>query len=117
MQPRLPSVEAEVADAYERMEEARRLINTQQLSRAESREAFELARTQLQAGEGTQIDVLSSQLALTQARLTELQAMFNYHIAAADLDRAIGSSKSYQLFFDDPLLREDHIRQRASSGK
>ena len=113
----LGAVEAEVADAYERLEEARRLLDSRAGGQAESREAFDLARAQLEAGEGTQIDVLTAQLALTQSRVTELQARFNYNLALADLDRAIGSSKSYQLYFDDPLLRNQAVLSKPRTGK
>ncbi len=98
------AVEAEVADASARLEEARRLIDSQRENIGQSQEAFDLARAQLQAGQGTQLDALTAQIALTQSRVTELQALASYHIAAADLDQAIGSSKVYRAYFDDPLL-------------
>lgn len=101
------AVEVEVLDAYERLEEARRLIQAQRENLGQSREAYDLAQAQLQAGQGTQIDVLSSQVGLTQTRVTELQALFSYNVAAADLDHAIGSSKAYLQYFDDPLLRQN----------
>ena len=42
------------------------------------------------AGSATQLDVLTSQVALTQARTNQLQANYNYLVAAAAMRRSIG---------------------------
>jgi outer membrane protein TolC len=42
------------------------------------------------AGAGTQLDVLSAQTALTEARSNKVQAFYDYNVAIASLERAAG---------------------------
>jgi outer membrane protein TolC len=49
-----------------------------------------LARARAEAGSATQLDVLSSQTALTDARTTQVQALHDYAVARARLQRAMG---------------------------
>ena len=56
----------------------------------EAEEALRLARARSEAGTGTQLDVLSAQTALTEARTTQIQALRDYSVARARLERAIG---------------------------
>jgi outer membrane protein len=46
------------------------------------------------AGTGTQLDVLSAQTALTDARTTQVLALHDYSVARARLERAIGMNSS-----------------------
>jgi outer membrane protein TolC len=45
-----------------------------------------------EGGKGTQLDVLSAQPALTEARTTQIQALHDYEAARARLERAIGAN-------------------------
>ena len=47
-------------------------------------------RQPLQGGIGTQLDVLTSQVALTQARTNQIQANYNYLVAVAGMRKAMG---------------------------
>jgi outer membrane protein TolC len=49
-----------------------------------------LARSRAEAGTGTQLDVLDAETSLTQARTTQVQALHDYAVARARLERAIG---------------------------
>ena len=53
-------------------------------------EALRLANARAEAGSGTQLDVLSSQTALTEARNTFSQALRDHTVAWARLERAMG---------------------------
>jgi outer membrane protein len=83
-------IELEVRTAYSNFLEARELLDTQKKVQEEADEALRLARARAEAGTGTQLDVLSAQTALTQARTTEIQALHDYAAARARLQRAVG---------------------------
>ena len=57
----------------------------------QAEEALRLARARADAGTGTQLDVLSAQTALTEARTTDVRARRDYAVAVARLERAIGA--------------------------
>jgi outer membrane protein TolC len=58
----------------------------------EAEEALRLATARNDAGTGTQLDVLSAETSLTQARSTQIQALHDYDVARARLERAIGEN-------------------------
>lgn len=96
-------VEQEVQNAYLSILEARETINSQQKAVTEAEESLRLARERLNAGAGTQLDVLNAQVALTQAQSTGLQALSDYDSALAEFDRVTGATTIYHETFDDPL--------------
>src|SRR2546429_7896334 len=57
---------------------------------ASAQENFRLAQGRFDAGVGTILELTDAQLALTQAQNTETQALADYRIALARLDRAVG---------------------------
>jgi outer membrane protein len=79
----LEQAEISVEAAQQRIEAARVLI-------ASSQENFRLAQGRFDVGVGTILELTDAQLALTQAQNTEAQALADYHIALAQLDRAAG---------------------------
>jgi outer membrane protein TolC len=85
-------VELEVRTAHSNFIEADEVLKSQQKVVEEAEEALRLARTRSEAGSGTQLDVLSAQTALTEARTTQIQALHDYSIARARLERAIGAN-------------------------
>ena len=81
--------------AYLKMTEQVRLsIVGQEKVVEQAEEALRLARARSEAGTGTQLDVLSAQTALTEARTTQVQALRDYSVARARLERAIGMNSS-----------------------
>jgi outer membrane protein TolC len=83
-------IELEVRTAYSRFMEAREVLESEKKVVEEGEEALRLATARSDAGTGTQLDVLSAQTALTDARTTEVQALHDYAAARARLERAIG---------------------------
>jgi outer membrane protein TolC len=83
-------IELEVRTAYSNFIEAEELLKSQEKVVEEAEEALRLARARNEAGTGTQLDVLSAQTALTEARTTQIQALHDYAVARARLERAIG---------------------------
>ena len=58
-------------------------------------EALRLAKVRYSAGTATQLDVLTSQVELTRARLNQLQAYYRYNVAMAVLRKAMGQADPY----------------------
>ena len=83
-------IELEVRTAYSRFVEAREVLDSQKKVQEQAEEALRLARARNEAGTGTQLDVLSAQTALTEARTTQIQALHDYAAARAQLQRALG---------------------------
>jgi len=59
-----------------------------------------LAKARLDAGAGTQLDVLNAQVQLTTAQSTNLQALFGYNSSLAELNRVTGMQSTYTEQFD-----------------
>jgi outer membrane protein TolC len=83
-------IELEVRTAYSNFIEADEVLKSQEKVVEQAEEALRLARARSEAGTGTQLDVLSAQTALTEARSTQIQALHDYSVARARLERAIG---------------------------
>jgi len=84
------AVDVEVRQALSSLQEANELVTASQQTSAEAAEALRLADSRFKAGTATQLDVLTSQVALTQARTNQLQANYTQLIATASLRKAIG---------------------------
>ncbi len=83
-------VRLQVEQAYDLLIQARRSIETVAGTIAEAEEANRIARLRFESGMGTQLEVLSVQAALTQARNAKAHADYNYNMARAGLSRAVG---------------------------
>ena len=88
-------VELEVQKAFAAVNQASELIASQTKVVEQADEALRLAKERLSAGAGTQLDVLSAQVARTQARTTQKQALADYNVAIAEFDRATGAETIY----------------------
>ncbi len=84
-------IELEVRSAYSTLVEAWDVMQSQAKVVEQGEEALRLARARADAGTGTQLDVLSAQTALTEARTTDIRAKREYAVALARLERAIGA--------------------------
>jgi len=83
-------IELQVRTAYSQFIEAKEVLDSQITVQAEAEEALREANARAEAGTGTQLDVLDAETALTQARTTQVQALHDYDVARASLQRAIG---------------------------
>jgi len=84
-------IELDVRTAYSAFIQAREVLDSQLKVQEEAEEALRLARARAEAGTGTQLDVLDAQTSLTQARTTQVQALHDYSVARARLERAVGN--------------------------
>ena len=83
-------IELEVRTDYSNFIEAKETLESQLKVQEEAEEALRLATARNEAGTGTQLDVLQAQTSLTQARSTQVQALHDYDVARARVERAIG---------------------------
>jgi outer membrane protein TolC len=80
----------DVQQAYLNLIAAEQQIGAAQKAVDSAQENFRLSQGRFDAGVGTIIELTDAQLALTQASNTEAQALADYRIALAQLDRAAG---------------------------
>ncbi len=83
-------IELDVRTAYSNFIEAKEVLESQKKVQEQAEEALRLANARTEAGTGTQLDVLNAQTALTVARSTQIEALHDYSVARARLDRAMG---------------------------
>lgn len=95
----------DVQQAISNLLQARETIDSQTASVVQATEALRLSRERLDAGAGTQLDVLNAQVQLLQAQTNVLQARYDYISAMASYDLALSLDTQYVETFDDPLVR------------
>ena len=83
-------IEQQVRAAYSSFVEAREVLESQKKVVERAEEAIRLASSRYEAGSGTQLDVLNTETALTEARTTQVEAARDYLVARARLDHSIG---------------------------
>lgn len=79
-----------VEQSYLNMGEAEERIGAAGKAVESAEENYQLARGRFDAGVANIIELTDAQLALTQAQSTEAQALSDYRIAIANLERALG---------------------------
>ena len=95
----------DVQQAISNLQQAQETIDSQTASVVQATEALRLSKERLDAGAGTQLDVLNAQVQLLQAQTNVLQARFDYIAAMASYDLALSLDTQYVELFDDPLVR------------
>lgn len=95
----------DVQTAISNLDQARQTIDATTASVVQATEALRLARERLDAGAGTQLDVLNAQTQLLAAQTNVLQARYDYLAAMAQYDFALSLDTQYVELFDDPLVR------------
>jgi len=85
-------VDLEVRQALSALEEAGELVTASRQVIDEAAEDLRLADAKYHAGSATQLDVLTSQVSLTQAKTDQLTANYNYIVALANVRKSIGLS-------------------------
>jgi outer membrane protein TolC len=103
-------VELEIQTAASNLLQNRELIVATEKNVELAEEAVRLAKARLDAGAGTQLDVLNAQVQLTTAQSTRLQALFGWQSSLAEYDRSIGLQSTYTEQFDDIAPRATKTR-------
>jgi len=86
----MDSIEQEVRQSYLSMQEAEKRLKTTEVAVGKAEEDLDIAREKYNAGVGTNLDVIDAQLALTQAKTNHIQALYDFNVNKAKLDKAIG---------------------------
>jgi outer membrane protein TolC len=103
-------VELEIQQAYSNLLQNQELIKSQEKNVEQALEAVRLAKARLDAGAGTQLDVLNAQVQLATAESTRLQALFGYNSSLAEFDRATGIESVYTESFNGIAPRASRSR-------
>ena len=82
------NITLEVEEAYTSILQAKKALDIQGATIASAEEGLKIAQLRYQSGVGTQLEVLSAQTALTQAREIEAEALYSFRIARAGLKKA-----------------------------
>jgi TolC family type I secretion outer membrane protein len=85
------AVELEVRQAYLSMKEAEARIETSKVAVGKANEDLKASQAKYYAGVGTNLDVIDAQVALTQAETNATQAVYDYSVNKANLQKAIGA--------------------------
>ena len=94
-------VDLEIQQAASNLQQNRETVVATEKNLETSAEALRLAKARLDAGAGTQLDVLNAQVQQTTAQSTNLQALFGYVSSLAEFDRATGAQSTYSEQFDN----------------
>jgi len=89
------AVDVEVRRSHSSLIEAWELVDASGKVVAQADEALRLAQVRYDAGTATQLDLLTSQVELTRAKLNQLQAYYRYNVALAAMHKAIGQADPY----------------------
>ncbi|MEM6451838.1 MAG: TolC family protein [Cyanobacteria bacterium P01_D01_bin.105] len=87
----LDQIRFDVEQAYFNIQANETNITTSNSAVVQAESALELANLRLQAGVGTQLDVLSAQTELTQAQVNNVTAILGYNRALVAIQRAISN--------------------------
>ena len=86
------SVASEVRSAFLDLEQGENIIQTETKSVQTADESLEIAKTNLTAGLGTQLDILQAAADVTRTRTTRLSAIYLHNVALVRLARACAST-------------------------
>ena len=72
------------------LRQSQQRIEAQGKTVEQAERGYKIATTRFLSGAGTQLEVNDAQLALTQAKVNRIQAVYDYLVASADFDRTLG---------------------------
>jgi outer membrane protein TolC len=104
------SVASEVRSAFLDLQQGENVLETETKSVQTADESLEIAKTNLAAGLGTQLDILQAASDVTRTRTTRLSAIYLHNVALARLARACGSTPE-ALDFASNRLKPRHEKQ------
>jgi outer membrane protein TolC len=86
------SIASEVRNAFYDIEQADHILQSETKNVQSAAESLELAKANLGAGLGTQLDILQAASDVTRTRLTRLSAIYQHNVAMARLARACAAT-------------------------
>ena len=82
--------ESEVKTLWDQMGEARERADAQRLAVRQADRGFDIASAQYREGLGSQLELTDSEVALRQSEFNYAQAVYDFLVAQANLDQAVG---------------------------
>ena len=89
------SVNVQVESAFNNILTAKEKMTSNEITVRQASKAYEIAQARYNAGTGTILELSSSELSLTQAKLNYSQAIYDFLAARADYEKIIG--KGFEL--------------------
>jgi outer membrane protein TolC len=105
------TVESEVRSAFLDLRQSDRVLEAETKNVQTADESLEIAKGNLAAGLGTQLDILQAAADVTRTRSTRLGAIFLHNVALARLARACGVSSASREFDDKAMSVADPKRE------
>ncbi len=90
------SIALEVRDAYLSLKNALGTIGSAKKAVESAEEGYKVFNQRYNSGIGTNLEVLDAQVSLTQAKINQLQALFDLEIAKARINKVIGKEINIQ---------------------
>ena len=110
------AVASEVRSAFLDLEQAENVLQSETKNVQTADESLEIAKTNLSAGLGTQLDILQAAADVTRTRTTRLSAIYLHNVALARLARACGSTPD-SLDFASDRVRARHEKQAVNMAQ
>jgi outer membrane protein TolC len=86
-------VSLEIESAYLSLKEASERIGAAETVVRQAMENVELAEGRYEAGVGSSIEITDAMITLNNAKMTYITALADYHVAQANLEKAMGENK------------------------
>ena len=83
----------QIQSARLKMNEAKQRVQGQEKNIEQAKKAVAIAETRFKSGVGTQLELLDAQVAMTLAQTNYAQAIYDYLVAKADWEYAVGREK------------------------
>jgi len=93
----LKAIKTQISSVIYNISQAVKRIEAQSRTVEQAQKGYEIAKTRLENGLSTQLEVNDAELALRQAKLNRLQAVYDFHSALADLHELTGKSFNYEI--------------------
>ncbi len=87
------AIKTQALSVLYRVQQAIKRIEGQNKTVKTAQEGYEIAKRRLENNVGTQLEVNDAELALRQAKLNRLQAIYDFKVAEADLETVLGRIK------------------------
>ena len=110
------SVASEVRSAFLDLAQGDNVLQNETKSVQTADESLEIAKTNLAAGLGTQLDILQAASDVTRTRTTRLSAIYLHNVALARLARACGSTLA-ELDFASDRIKPKNEKQAVEVGQ
>jgi outer membrane protein len=87
----IESVKFEVQEAVLSLRQARESLLSQEKNVEQAQEAVRIAELNYSEGLATNLDVSSAHVALSQAKTNQVQALYDYAVALAQIEKSVGT--------------------------